>query len=78
MPDTCLTKPIAFSFCKRPAQKSIFWNYQQQITEGIGGNNCDDATTNAILDRILFRCVIIKLANESFCFKRQKTIVEKS
>jgi len=78
MPDTCVTKPIAFSFCKRPARKSIFWNYQQQITEGIGGNNCDDATTNAILDRILFRCEIVKLARESFRWKSRKTIVEKN
>ena len=38
----------------------------------------DDVITTAILDRLLYRCEIIKLTGESFRLKNRKTIFEKS
>jgi len=38
----------------------------------------DEVITTAILDRLLYRCEIIKLTGESFRLKNRKTIFEKS
>lgn len=38
----------------------------------------DDVITTAILDRLLYRCEIIKLTGESFRLKNRKTIFKKT